>query len=78
MHFLDRTFLLFVLCLLVNIGVSLSTGLPDAEKVRDYTWSRQMLKEETRELKGMPWYQNYRILSVILIIITILVVGMFA
>ena len=78
MHFLDRTFLLFILCLLVNIGVSLSTGLPEAEKIRDYTWSRQMLRDETEELKGMPWYQNYRILSVLLILITILVVGMFA
>ncbi len=78
MHFLDRTFLLFVLCIIVNVGASLATAPPPAEQVRDYTWSRQMLKDETVELKGLPWYQNYRILSVILIIVTILVVGMFA
>ena len=78
MHFLDRTFLLFVLCLLVNTGVSLGTELPDPEKIGAYTWSRQMLREETEELRKLPWYKNYRILSVLLIIVTILVVGMFA
>ena len=36
-----------------------------------------MIAEETEELRGLPWYKNYRILAVILLIITALVVGRF-
>lgn len=78
MHFLDRTTLLFVLCTGVNILVSLMTAPPPAEQVQNYTWSRSIFKEETIELKGTPWYQNYRILAIILLIITAIVVGMFS
>lgn len=76
-HFLDRTVILFVLCMLINIGVSLATAPPPAEQVANYTWSTRLFKEETEELKDMPWYLNYRILAVLLLIVTALVVGMF-
>ena len=107
MHFLHRTFYLFVLCMLINVIVSNLTGpggyylsaVPDSklatdsesevaravrdgrsvheEKVAHYTWSRRLITEETEELKGLPWYLNYRYLSVLLLIITALVVGYF-
>jgi len=41
------------------------------------TWSRSILQEETKELEGLPWYKNYRILAIILLLITALVVGWF-
>ena len=78
MHFLDRTFILFILCLIINIVVSLMTSPPPVEKVAQYTWTKEMLKEESEELKELPWYQNYRILAVLLLIVTAIVVGMFA
>ena len=77
LHFLYRTFWLFILCIIVHIIVSSMTEAPDADQVEAYTWKRSMLTEETLELQGMPWYQNYRILSVLLLIITFAVVGMF-
>jgi len=77
LHFLYRTVSLFVICILVHIGVSLVTAPPSAAQVEQYTWRKSMLTEETEELRGMPWYQNYRILSVILLILTALVVGYF-
>ena len=76
-HFLDRTVILFLLCLGVNVVVSLATGLPDEEKVANYTWSVNLFKEESASLRGTPWYLNYRILSIILLVITAIVVGMF-
>lgn len=77
LHFLYRTFYLFVMCIIVHILVSSMTEAPDAAQVEAYTWKKSMLAEETIELRGMPWYQNYRILSVLLLIITFAVVGMF-
>lgn len=77
MHFLIRTFVLFVMCVVIHIVVSLITKAPAAEKVETLTWSTKFIKEETEELKNLPWYQNYRILSVILLVITALVVGFF-
>ncbi|MCB9264667.1 MAG: sodium/solute symporter [Lewinellaceae bacterium] len=76
-HFLLMAFILWVLCLLVHVVVSLSTPAPTATQVADYTWERKIFREETKELKGLPWYKNYRILAVILLIITAIVVGYF-
>ena len=76
-HFLHMAFYLFCLCAVVHAVTSLATAPPPEDKVRDYTWKPEMLKAETAELKGLPWYQNYRILSVLLLIVTALVVGMF-
>ena len=123
MHFLHRTFYLFLLCMLVNMIVSNLTG-PDgyyglkdqtavaeelhdaavhadpnataadiaraeavvtevdpfhshAQKVANYTWSPRLIREETEELAGLPWYKNYRILSVFLLILTAILVGYF-
>lgn len=77
LHFLLRTTILFVICFVVLIGVSLATAPPPVSKTKDLTWSPRLIAEETEELKAYPWYQNYRILSIILLIFTALVVGMF-
>ncbi|MEM8908279.1 MAG: sodium:solute symporter [Bacteroidota bacterium] len=77
LHFLYRTFWLFIICLIVHIIVSSTTEAPDPAQVEPYTWKKSMLEEETLELKGLPWYQNYRILAVLLLMITAIVVGMF-
>ena len=77
MHFLHRTFYLFLLCGIVNMAVSSMTEMPDAAKVENYTWSPRLIHEETLELADLPWYKNYRYLSVILLILTALLVGWF-
>ncbi len=76
-HFLGMAFTLFVLCMLVHVTVSLISGLPKAEKVKNYTYTRAFFDEETEDLKGTPWYQNYRILSIILLILTAIIVVYF-
>lgn len=77
MHFLHRTFYLFVVCALVNIIVSRLTGPPDPEKIANYTWDRSIITAETQELEGLAWYKNYRYQAVILLVITFLLVGWF-
>ena len=77
MHFLHRTFFLFVASLLVNVVVSLATPGPTADQVSQYTWKRDMFTEETQELKSLPWYLNYRYLAIGLLIITGILVGIF-
>ncbi len=77
-HFLYTTGILFLICLTTVIVVSLATAPPPpAEKTTGLIWTRRVFDEETTELKSVPWYQNYRILSIILLIITAIVVGMF-
>jgi SSS family solute:Na+ symporter len=76
-HFLVMATILFVLCGLVHIFTSLATAPPDTEQVDDYIWKPRLFREETLELKGLPWYQNYRILAIILLLITAAIVGYF-
>jgi solute:Na+ symporter, SSS family len=77
MHFLHRTFYLFILCMMVHVVVSLNSASATQEQIRDYTWSRSIFQTETAEMKSLPWYQNYRILALILLTITALIVGQF-
>jgi len=68
---------LFVIAVVVHIVVSLATGLPEAQKVADYTYKKAIYTAETIELKALPWFKNYRILSIILLIATTILVGFF-
>lgn len=77
LHFLYRTVSLFIACMLLHAIVSATTAPPSEEQVKNYTWKKSMLTEETEELRGMSWYQNYRILSIILLVLTAIVVGYF-
>jgi len=77
MHFLHRTVYLFLFCGLVNTTVSLMTAPPPQEKVEGNTWNKSLILEETKELAGLPWWQNYRIQAVFLLIITFVLVGWF-
>jgi len=74
-HFLDRAALLLLICAIVHIAVSLQTEGPSKAVIANYTWRKSVWTEETEELKALPWYQNYRILSLILLTITIALVA---
>jgi SSS family solute:Na+ symporter len=76
-HFLAKANLLFVISVLTHVVVSLATGQPDAQKVAEYTYKKEMFTEETEELKALPWYKNYRYLAIILLVVTSIIVGYF-
>lgn len=77
LHFLAKANLLFVISLITHVIVSLSTKPQSEQQILEYTYKKEMFTEESKELAGLPWYKNYRILSVILLIITAAVVGFF-
>lgn len=76
-HYLHKAPLLMLSCMVVHVIVSLMTPAPSQEVVDSLTWNPGLFKAETEELRGLPWYKNYRILAVFLLIITAIVVGIF-
>ena len=77
MHFLHRTFFLFVACALLNVTVSRMTPPPAVEKIEHYTYSRRVLDAESEELRDVPWYLNYRYQAVVLLVLTFALVAYF-
>jgi SSS family solute:Na+ symporter len=77
LHFLLMAFYLWLSCMAVHIVVSLLSPPPTEEQVEGFTWKLRLFREETQELKVLPWYQNYRILALILLFVTAIMVGYF-
>jgi SSS family solute:Na+ symporter len=73
-HFLIQVPLLAVVCVIINLVVSHLTPPPAEEKTDGLIWTKSIYKAETKELEGLPWYKNYRILSVLLLIATAIIV----
>nr|VFK68097.1 MAG: solute:Na+ symporter, SSS family [Candidatus Kentron sp. UNK]VFK73414.1 MAG: solute:Na+ symporter, SSS family [Candidatus Kentron sp. UNK] len=69
--------ILVTLCILVIIAVSLASEEPDPDHISPYVWTPKLYRSETDHLAGLSWYQNYRILSIILLTSTAVLVGMF-
>lgn len=62
-HFLYVAPILFVLSSAVLVGASLATAPPEPDKIDNLVWSKRHYRAETAELAALPWWQNYRILS---------------
>jgi len=73
-HFLYIVPTLFFLCIIFNVVISAMSGAPAAEKIEGMIWTKKIYQEETKDLEGIPWYKNYRILAVILLIVTAFIV----
>ena len=69
-NFLYITPLLTALCSAVIVIVSLSTDAPDVSVVERYVWNSQIYKAESQSLASKPYYLNYRVLSIALLIVT--------
>ena len=76
-HFLYVAPILFIACTAILVIGSLMTAPPDASKVEPYIWTKEFYDAETADLKNVPWYQNYRVLSIGLSILTAIIVAMF-
>ena len=66
-HFLYVAPLVFAASLAIVVGVSLATAAPPAEKVKTYVWRKSVFTDESHQLAAMPWFKNYRVLSVLLL-----------
>ena len=71
-HFLMWAPILLLLSSLVNVVVSYSTGKPDAVKVAENTWNKKLLTDDFNEQKSTPWYKNFYMLSILLVIAAII------
>lgn len=69
-HFLLWVPVLFVFSIIVNVSVSLYDK-GNRNKNTEYTWTRVIWREDTLELKAVPWYRNFRYISVILVILAL-------
>ncbi|MEO9964915.1 MAG: sodium:solute symporter [Reichenbachiella sp.] len=74
MHFLHTAPLLLLVCMAIHAAVSLMTDPPKSESTDGLIWTKEIFTQETEELKSMAWYQNYRILAIILLAITATIV----
>lgn len=76
-HFLYLVPLLLLVSISAMVITSLYSGKPDPEQIDQLTWSPEFFRAETAELKELPWYQNYRILAVGMLILIAVFVGIF-
>jgi len=68
-NFLYVAPLLFLLAFAIIIPVSLLTAPPSEETVSRFVWNPSFYRNETRELEGVPWLRNFRVLSVLLLLL---------
>lgn len=76
-HFLLLAPVLLIISLVVSIIVSLATAPPPADKVAENTWTKQIWIDETKELKGIVWYKNFRVQAILLVIACFVMYGLF-
>ena len=77
LHFLYVAPVLLVVSLLIMVVVSNMTEAPSFEKIKDLVWTRELFASESEELKGMPWFKNYRYQSIIILVLTAVIIGTF-
>jgi len=63
----------FIACFIVLYGVSKLTPSPALSKTESTVWTKAEYAKETESLKSIPWYQNYRYLSILLIILLFII-----
>lgn len=73
-HFLIKAPIIFAICSVIQIAVSLATAPPPIEKTTGFIWNNGVYNEDSEALKGLAWYENYRVMAVILLVITFAVV----
>ena len=66
-HFLLIAPVVMLISVLVNVLVSLFTPKPDEKQVAENTWTVDIWHKESEELKGVSWWSNFRVLSVLLV-----------
>ena len=66
-HFLYVAPIIFIASWLLLVGVSLMTEPPASAIVDRFVWRPAIFNEETEALVGVSWFQNYRVLSALVL-----------
>lgn len=76
-HFLYVAGILFLICSISIVVVSLLTEPPDEAKTKDITWSVKVYRSESKELNYLPFYKNYRLQTVALLMLLLVILVVF-
>lgn len=76
-HFLLWAPILLVMSCAVNAVVSLATEKPNEIQVAENTWHKQLLLDDIKEQKQTPWYKNFYVLAILLIIAALIEYAIF-
>ncbi len=68
-HFLYVASLLFVFTIPFVFAFSFAAPPPPEEKVRGLIWTKEFYRAESAALAAVPWFRNYRVLSVLLLVL---------
>ncbi|KEO75728.1 sodium:solute symporter family transporter [Anditalea andensis] len=78
MQFLYSTGIMLVFSVVLFVIISLATKEPLDEDKVPFIWTSQAWKNESRELNEKPWRKNYRIWALVLLILTLVMIFIFA
>jgi SSS family solute:Na+ symporter len=77
LQFLYATGVMFVVSLAIYIPISLLTEAHEESAVKEYVWTRETWREESKDLEGMPFYLNYRYLGLAMVVLTLVMIYIF-
>jgi SSS family solute:Na+ symporter len=78
LHFLVAAIVIFAVAFIALLAGSLTAPAPDPATVSHLMFAKDVWQAETAHLKTVKWYQNYRFLSVALLLLTGAIVMWFA
>jgi SSS family solute:Na+ symporter len=76
-HFLELTGVFFTISALIAVLLSLGDSSPSSKNIDDVTWSRASHLRACSELNLVAWYQDYRLHSALLLLLTAALVWTF-
>ncbi|WP_010629577.1 sodium/solute symporter [Halomonas sp. KM-1] len=77
LQFLYGAGVMLLLSLTLFVGITLFSEPPEREALKEYVWSREAWREESRELADKPLWKNYRVLAGLLAVVTVVWVALF-
>lgn len=77
-HFLHVAGILLFVCAGISIVVSVVKPEPITEEKRQYMWNKSQFKQEMSTEFSLPWWQNYLVLSGVLLAVTSILVIVYA
>jgi len=77
LHFLLVAPIIYVFCTIAMVVASLMTPAPSTEAIAQYLWTPETYKRESKELADTAWYANYRVQSLILVILSFVMLALF-
>ena len=78
LHFLVAAVVIFFISFVALLAGSFLAAAPETARIAPLMFSKAVWQAETEHLKTIKWYQNYRLLSIALLVLTGAIVAWFA